>query len=376
MRTRVTPPVLARLRLAAQLILPTSIGPAQGPVDVVRRLTALQGQDFPGALWSIGLRAPGSTRAAVEEAFNRGELVRSWPMRGTLHVTLAQDLGWILSITRERMISALASRHRELDITTPDVEKVRELAISLLEQSGGRASRDALLIEFDRAGQPVKAQRGIHLLFMLCLQGTLLQGPMNTAAGNGNTQFFVHSEQWVKNPRVLEREQALAELCLRYFRSHGPATLKDFQWWSKLPLKDIKSGLAQVSSELESVECNGEIYWLAPETAVLLDGTIPGARSVLLLPGFDEYLLGYTDRSAALAPEHAPLTVPGNNGMFKATVVTGGKVAGTWRKAQGAAEKQRQLAGVVLPEFFGELSPNQHKALEQASKKYAAFLTP
>lgn len=376
MRTRVTPPVLARLRLAAQLILPTSIGPAQGPVEVVRRLTALQGQDFPGALWSIGLRAPGSTRAAVEEAFNRGELVRSWPMRGTLHVTLAQDLGWILSITRERMISALASRHRELDITTPDVEKVRELAISLLEQSGGRASRDALLTEFDRAGQPVKAQRGIHLLFMLCLQGTLLQGPMNTAAGNGNTQFFVRSEQWVKNPRVLEREQALAELCLRYFRSHGPATLKDFQWWSKLPLKDIKTGLAQVSSELESVECNGEIYWLAPETAVLLDGTIPGARSVLLLPGFDEYLLGYTDRSAALAPEHAPLTVPGNNGMFKATVVTGGKVAGTWRKAQGAAEKQRQLAGVVLPEFFGQLSPNQHKALEQASKKYAAFLTP
>lgn len=379
MTTSVTPPVLARLRLAAQLILPSSIGPTSGPVDVVRWLTALQGQDFPGALWSIGLRVPGSTRADVEDAFNRGELVRSWPMRGTLHVTLAQDLGWILSLTRERMISALASRHRELEITTPDVEKVRELAIALLEQSGGRASRDALLTDFERAGQPVKAQRGIHLLFMLCLQGTLLQGPMNTGAGNGNTQFFVRSEQWVKNPRVLEREQALAELCLRYFRSHGPATLKDFQWWSKLPLKDIKAGLDQVKNQLESVECNGVAYWLAPETAELLGGpgnrkTVNGARSVLLLPGFDEYLLGYTDRSAALAPEHAPLTVPGNNGMFKATVVAGGKVAGTWRKAQGAAEKQRQRAGVVLPEFFTELSPTQARTLDTAAKKYAAFL--
>ena len=238
-------------------------------------------------------------------------------MRGTLHVTLAQDLGWILSLTRERMISALASRHRELDITTPDVEKVRELAIALLEQSGGRASRDALLTEIERAGQPVKAQRGIHLLFMLCLQGTLLQDPMNTAAGNGNTQFFVRSEQWVKNPRVLEREQALAGLCLRYFRSHGPATLKDFQCWSKLPLKDIKTGLAQVSSELESVESNGDIYWLAPE--------------------------------------HAPLTVPGNNGMFKAASCS--RRQGGQDLAQGARRKvQLKNKGNSPASSFGNSS--------------------
>ena len=95
---------------------------------------------------------------------------------------------------------------------------------------------------------------------------------------------------------------------------------------------------------------------------------------MILLPGFDEYLLGYTDRSAALAPHHAPLTVPGNNGMFKATVVLGGQVAGTWRKAQGAAEKQRQLAGVVLPEFFGEIRPAQAKALEKQAARYAAYL--
>ena len=112
------------------------------------------------------------------------------------------------------------------------------------------------------------------------------------------------------------------------------------------------------------------------ETAELLSGTVPGARSVLLLPGFDEFLLGYTDRSAALAPEHAPLTVPGNNGMFKATVLTGGKVAGTWRKAQGSAEKQREVAGVVLPELFGELTATQHRALEKSAQAYAKFLTP
>lgn len=371
-----TPAALARLRLAAQMILPTSTSPTPGPVDVVRSLTALQGQDFPGVLWSIGLRAPGSTRAAVEEAFNRGELVRSSPMRGTLHVTAAEDLGWILSLTRERMISSMTSRHRQLEITTPDLEQVRGLALELLEQSGGRVTREELFAAFEQAGQGTTAQRGYHFLFLLCLEGTLVQGPINT--GNGNGQYYASSREWIKNPRALDRQEALAELALRYFRSHGPATVKDFQWWSKLTLKDINAGLEQVKGQLETLECNGTEYYVAPETAELLGASgkaaIPGARSVLLLPGFDEYLLGYTDRSAALAPEHAPLTVPGNNGMFKATVVAGGRVAGTWRKAQGAAEKQRQRAGVVLPDFFTQLTASQDKALDTAAGRYARWL--
>lgn len=374
MSTSVTPAILARLRLAAQGILPTSTVPAPGPVDVVRSLTALQGQDFPGALWSIGLRAPGSTRASVEAAFNGGELVRSWPMRGTLHVTLAEDLGWILSLTAERMLKSLSTRHRQLDIAAQDVEQVRELALALLEQAGGRASRDQLFAAWEQAGQATKAQRGYHLLFLLCLQGSLVQGPINSAAGNGNSQFFVNSGAWIKSPRTMDRGDALAELALRYFRGHGPATINDFQWWSKLTLKDIKTGLDGAAHGLETIECGGATHYLAPETAELLGGTVAGARSVLLLPGFDEYLLGYTDRSAALAPEHANLTVPGGNGIFKATVVAGGRVAGTWRKAQGTAEKQRQRAGAVLPELFDGLTPNQDKALGKAAEAYAKFL--
>ena len=334
----------------------------------------MQGQDLPGALWSIGLRSPGTSRSTVGAAFNNGELVRSCPLRGTLHVTAAEDLGWILSLTAERMAKGQATRHRQLEITTPDVDQVRGLALALLEQSGGKVTRDELLAAFEQAGQSTKAQRGYHFLFLLCLEGTLVQGPMNPG-GNGNSQIYVSSRQWIATPRILDRGDALVELALRYFRSHGPATISDFQWWSKLTLKDIRTGLEQAAAQLESLECNGATYYLAPETAELLGGTVPGARSVLLLPGFDEYLLGYTDRSAALAPEHAELTVPGGNGMFKATVVTGGKVAGTWRKAQTAAERERQVADVVLPELFGGLSPNQGKALEKSAAAYKRFLT-
>ncbi|MGN5733575.1 winged helix DNA-binding domain-containing protein [Arthrobacter psychrochitiniphilus] len=380
MAPNVTPTQIARLRLAAQGIITTSTSPSPGPVDVVRSLTALQGQDFQGALWSIGLRSPASTRASVEAAFNSGQLVRSWPMRGTLHVSAAEDLGWILSLTAERMYKSLATRHRQLDITASDIAHVRELALALLERSGGKAPREQLLAAFEQAGQRTKDQRGYHFLFVLCLDGTLVQGPINLG-GNGNGQYFVSAKQWIRNPRVLPREAALAELALRYFRGHGPATMRDFQWWAKLTLKDINAALEQLKDQLVTIECNGTRYWLAPETAELLGGkglrgSVPGARSVLLLPGFDEYLLGYTDRSAALAPHHAPLTVPGNNGMFKATVVAGGQVAGTWRKAQSAPEKQRQLASVVLPELFGELTPNQHRALATSAAAYARWLKP
>lgn len=292
----VTPATIARLRLAAQWILPSSTSPTPGPVDVVRWLTALQGQDFPGALWSIGLRSPGSTRADVEAAFNSGELVRSCPLRGTLHVTAAEDLGWILSLTAERMAKGQATRHRQLEITTPDLGQVRGLALALLEQSGEKVTREELMAAFERAGQPTKAQRGYHFLFMLCLEGTLVQGPIDSG-GTGNTQFYVGSEQWITNPRTLAREEALAELALRYFRSHGPATVKDFQWWSKLTLKDINAGLAQAGGQLESINCNGTEYWLAPETAELLGGSVPGARSVLLLP--DSMSIYWATRTAA-----------------------------------------------------------------------------
>lgn len=345
----------------------------------MRWLTALQGQDFSGALWSIGLRAPGATRDDVMACFNRGEIVRSWPMRGTLHVTAAEDLGWILGLTGGRMVTGMAGRHRQLGITTPDLERVRDVALALLEPAGGqvsgRATREELLAAFRAAGQRTDAQRGIHLLWLLCLTGTLVQGPLEGGAGNGTQQQFVLMDAWISRPRVLARDAALAELALRYFRSHGPATVRDFQWWTKLTLKDVTAGLAQARGQLASLDCNGVTHWLAPETAALLgSGPAPGARSVILLPGFDEFLLGYSDRGAALAPDHAALTVPGGNGMFKATVVAGGQVAGTWRKAKGAAEKRREVAGVVLPELFGGLSPARHRALEKSAATYARFL--
>ncbi len=386
---RITPAALARLRLSSQRLVGSSFA---SPVDAVRWMTAMQGQDLPGALWSVGLRAPGTRRSDVLAALDSAEIVRSWPMRGTLHLTAAEDLGWILALTSGRMVSGMAGRHRQLGITTADIESARDVAVALLAAEGAMTSRDELLTAFRAACQPTENQRGIHLLWLLSVTGTLVQGP-----SDGNAQRFVLMDRWIRSPRSMEREEALAELVLRYFRSHGPATLKDFCWWTKLTLKDARTGLELVKSQLLDLTVEGTVYWMSRETADLLTGRdlqpgreIPGSRSVLLLPGFDEFLLGYMDRSAALAPEYGALTVPGNNGMFKATIVAGGKVVGTWHRTAQTTQRataqttqrataqttQRTQPGAaaVEPQLFAALTPAQQRAFGRAATGYLTFV--
>ncbi|WP_434615075.1 winged helix DNA-binding domain-containing protein [Arthrobacter sp. A5] len=375
MTHRVTPAMLARLRLSSQSLVGSSFA---GPVEVVRWMTAMQGQDLPGALWSVGLRAPGTRRSDVQAALDAGEIVRSWPMRGTLHLTAAEDLGWIMALTSTRMLAGMAGRHRQLEITTADIDAVRDVAVTLLAADNASASRDELLTAFRAAGQATENQRGIHLLWLLSLTGMLVQGP-----SDGNAQRFVLMDRWIRSPRSMDRDEALAELVLRYMRSHGPATLKDFCWWTKLTLKDARTGLQQVQSRLLELQVDGTMYWMSRETADLLTWRdldpgkqLPGSRSVLLLPGFDEFLLGYTDRSAALSPEYAALTVPGNNGMFKATILARGEVVGTWRRKQNTTANARPGAAVVEPVPFVALTPAQQRGFAKAAEAYAAFLAP
>lgn len=332
---------------------------------VVRWLTAIQAQDLPAALWAVGSRAPGAGISAVRTALDTGRIVRSWPMRGTLHLVAPEDLGWMLDLTAEKLTRSIAARFRDLDISWADIEKARDVALTRIA-AGGPVSRPDLFKEFEAAGQPTTGQRGIHILGTLCRHGWLVQGPMA-----GNQQLLVAFEDWIRTSRRLPREEAVAEFLLRYLRSHGPATVRDFAWWTQLPLTEVRAALADIRDQLVALDVNGTEYWLSPETAELLDSGLPGARSVLLLPGFDEFVLGYQDRSLVLPPEHADKIVPGNNGVFKKTVVAAGEVVGTWAltgSGPGAA---------VVPELFDEtrpLGPTARAALEKAARGYRTFL--
>jgi hypothetical protein len=346
---------LTALRLASQHI---GTGGLSTPGDVVRWMLAMQGQDFPGAKWSIGLRAPGTGEATVEAAFDSGEIVRSWPMRGTLHLAPAEDLGWMLDLTAPRAIRSAASRRAALGIADADVERARQIAIASL--SGGRAlTRDAIVASIAAGGVSTEGQRGYHLLWYLAQTSTLVLG-----AGQGKQQTFSLLDEWVRAPRRLARDEALGELALRYFRSHGPATARDLVRWCGLTMADAQRGLAVSGALLTALELDGVRYHLAPEALA----QAPAAARVHLLPGFDEYLLGYGDRSAALAPERSAAVVPGSNGMFKPTVVADGEVVGTWRRTVTRGEV------LVEAQLWSPLRGALQDGLLEAVGAYGAYL--
>lgn len=343
---------LTGLRLAAQSIAASSF---TSPSDVVRWMLAMQAQDYPGARWSVGLRLPGSTDAAVEAAVASGSIARSWPFRGTLHLVAPEDLGWMLPIAAERQASTSAKRRADLGITGADLDRATDIAHELM--LGGRCVRRDLLLEAWRlGGVSTEGQRGYHLLWNLGHRSVLVFGPTE-----GKQPTFALYAERVPEPRVLDREEALGELALRYFRSHGPATVKDLAWWASITLGDARSGLGASRDQLERREVGGVEYWMA-------QGLEPATTGVHLLPGFDEYLLGYQDRSAALPAEHANRIVPGNNGMFLPTVVVDGRVMGTWRRTQTA-----KAVRVEITEF-APLTTRARRGARHGIERYGRFL--
>jgi hypothetical protein len=318
---------LGRLRLVAQRIAHPSFDTA---AEVVRWMTCMQGQDYAGAVLSVALRTSARERSAVIRSFDDGDVVRSWPMRGTLHLVAAEDLGWMLGLTTQRLIAGAAARRVALGLDVALIESARELAVAALS-GGRRLRRDELLAVWDEAGLLTVKQRSYHLIWHLAQTGTLCYGPTYLGPSARSEQCIVLVDEWVRAPRRLERDEALGEWALRYFRSHGPATSKDFAWWTKLTMHDVKVGLAVAKPQLERVVIDGLEYFMDPQTPALLKANRTKAAGAFLLPGFDEYLLGYQDRGAVLPPIHAARIVPGGNGMFLATVVVNGEVVGTWR---------------------------------------------
>jgi hypothetical protein len=347
---------IARLRLVAQRLAATD---PRSPAEAVRWMLGLQAQDFAGVRWSVALRAgPSTSEAEVDAAFDRGELVRSWPLRGTLHLVAAEDLPWLLDLTASRALGSAAERRARLGITTTDIERARAIA---LERLAGRRTmtRAALLDAFETGGVGTAGQRGYHLLWYLAQTGTLVLG-----ASDGRQQTFARLDEWVPEPRRPDRDESLGELAVRYLRSHGPATVHDLARWAGLTVRDVRRGIAVAGPALTAIRIGATEYHLAPES---LDAPGPAA-GVRLLPGFDEYLLGYRDRSAALAPEHADVIVPGGNGMFRATVVFDGEVAGTWAR-------RTNRGGVVIDvaPFDGWVAGDLD-GLEAAMERYERFL--
>lgn len=351
--TPVTPHEVALLRLVAQRLAGP---PFEKPTDVVRWLGAMQAQDYPGAVTSVALRTRERSRAGVEAALDAGEVVRSWPMRGTLHLTPAVDLPWMLATTAPRMLTSTARRRGELGLDDAELARARAEAERALA-GGGRLTRAELMGLWEAAGLAPAGGRGYHLLFHLALTGVLCYGPVR-----GTEQEIVLLPEWVPQPVRMERDEALAEWALRFFRSHGPATVQDLARWAGITVTDARRGAAAASSSLTGVVLDGVTLLLDPRTPELLAAHRRDARGVLLLPGFDELILGYANRTHTLARDHENLVVPGGNGVFAPTVVADGRVVGTWRHAGRGAKRTLTTS----PFAAGGFSPTVARAVEVA----------
>ncbi len=344
---------IGTLRLHNQQIAHTRL---TRPEQVVAWLGGMQAQDYPGVKWSIGLRLPQATAADVERAITERKIVRTWTMRGTLHLAAAADVRWILALTSPGNIAGSARRRSNLELDDHTLARSREAFTKALH-GGRQKTRDELYALLESAGISTAGQRGYHILWNAALHGLICFSAMD-----GREQTFALLDEWVPHSREKPRDEALAELALRYFTSRGPATLQDFIWWSGLNAAEARAGFGAIKSQLAQETVGPQTYWMPPDISV------PDEKTAFALPGFDEFLLGYKDRSAVLDAAHADLVCPGGNGVFASTMVIDGRVVGTWKRTT------RRSAIEIAASPFAALKKRERQVFEEAAARYAAFM--
>jgi len=350
-----TPLNVARHRLYHQHIASPTF---EKPSDVVGWLGAVQAQDYLGSLWAVGLRMQNATEKAVEQALANRTIVRTWPMRGTLHFVAAADVRWMLKLMTPRVIAGNARRlQQQFDLDEAVFARSREVFVRALE-GGRQLSRNAMYQALEAAHISAAGQRGLHILGRLAQEGLLCFG-----AREGKQQTFVLLDEWAPNAKRMERDEALAEVARRYFTSHGPATAQDFMWWSGLAATEALAGLEMVKSRLVQEVIAGQTYWLS--------AFVPAAKeaspTAYLLPAYDEYTVAYKDRSAVLNPVYAKRADAGH-GISSPTMVSDGQVVGAWKRTL------KKGSVVITPNPFTVLKKAEKQAFTLAARQYGAFL--
>jgi hypothetical protein len=354
--------------------------------EIVEWFGAMQAQDVNSGLWSLGVRLPGATIEDVAEALERREAIRTWPMRGTVHWVPPADARWMLQLMGVRTLAGAERRREQLGLEAADADRAVDLLGAALT-GGKRLTRAECLVTLTDGGIEVTGQRGYHLLWYASQQGVTAIAPHV-----GKEQTFVLLDEWAPSGNSPDRDEALGIMALRYFRSHGPTTRKDFAGWTGLTMTDCKTGIAVAGDHLETVDVDGVEMLMAPDALSPTHGftsaadATAGGRTVagggpapsggaaaggerwLALPGFDEYLLGFKDRSMMATPEQLAAIIPGGNGVFQSTLVRGGRVMATWKRTLG----RNGVTVTVQP--LTTFSPRDRHNAEAALQPFADYL--
>jgi hypothetical protein len=345
---------IARFRLYNQQV---SYKQFKTPEEVVSHLGAIQAQDYLGSLWAIGLRLPNATEKDIEKSLAERKIVRTWPMRGTLHYVAPEDIRWMLKLMTPKVIKGTNSRYKQLGLDDSIFAKSEEIFIKALK-GGGQLTRPELYKKLTESKISTKDSRGLHILGNLAMKGIICFGPRK-----GKQQTFVLLDEWVSKNPELAKEKSLAEIAKRYFTSHGPATLQDFVWWTGLTVADAKTGVELNKTYLTREVIEGQTYIFAKN----LSTPANNSKNAYLLPFFDEYLVAYKDRRAALDSAFTK-QINAGGGLLNPVIVIDGKVVGTWKRT---LRKNSVEIGKYL---LRALSKKEENLITDAEKLYTNFL--
>jgi len=347
---------IAHQRLHNQLITQRTF---EKPGDVVQWLGAVQAQDYAAAKWALGLRMQGAIDESIEQAFAGGTILRTHVMRPTWHFVAPADIRWMLALTAPRVNAFNAHYYRRLELDDATFKR-SNAALAKALQGGKQLTRSQLVSVLQQAGIATdNLLRFTHIIMRAELDGIICSG-----ARRGKQFTYALLDERAPQARTFDRDEALAVLTRRYFTSHGPATMQDFVWWSGLTVADARAGLAMVPSQLMYETIGSQTYWFSP--------SIPHAQGLsqaaYLLPNYDEFTVGYTDRSAIFDALHTNKLDP-RGGLLANTMVLDGQVIGTWKRTF----KKNTVVIEVNP--FVPLSATETRAFAASANRYGAFLT-
>jgi len=322
------------------------------PLAVVSHFGAVQAQDYLGALWAVGLRMRDAVEADVERALAERSIVRLWPQRGTLHFVASEDARWIVDLLAPRVLARNRNRYKkEFDLDAVALRRCRTVVERAL-RDGAQLTRPEIYAALERARIATGASRGLHILVALAHERVLCFGPRR-----GKQPTFVLFDEWLPFAKPKPVDESLAELTLRYFTGHGPATIADFMWWSGLTAREVRQGLAGVGDALTREDA----LYFSPSNVPRVSATAH------LLPPYDEYTVGFKDRSAVLDPAFAK-NVNAGGGVIQPIVVLDGRVVGTWKRTLGPRAVQIHISA------FRPLSARERASIDKTAARYAGFV--
>jgi len=365
------------------------------PCQIVAHFGIMQAQDFNSATWAIGARLAGCTEKQILETFDQGEILRTHVLRPTWHFVTPENIRWMLQLSAKRIMQSMKSRDLELGLTEEIYTKCYRIIEKAFEKED-HITREGIQQILQDTGMKLDSSQMYHVLTSAEANGILCSGAMS-----GKNQTYSLLEKRVPATKPLTKEESLAKLARIYFTGHGPATLHDFVWWSGLSVGEARQGLEAVQSEFVSETVDGQKYWMPVRHCGLAytlrsthdpqprrarrsqspnnqcrfweevprqarnDALLGRSCELHLLPAFDEYIVGYKDRTAVLTSENHQKAIS-SNGVFRPVVVQDGKVIGLWKKATSGKK-------IITLAPFEPIDQSTQKLIDAAADKLQAF---